>query len=155
MASGVFDLLHAGHLHYLEQAAKFGDELVVVIAHDDTVRRRKHEPVTPHEMRATLIQGMKPVSRTVVGNPLPEAMLDIVAEIKPDVIALGYDQTHEEERLRKKLDATGMKGIEVVRVEGLEGDIDGSTKIIEKIVGMWSAQRMLDKVESENNSKAK
>ncbi len=42
MAVGVFDLLHAGHLHYLEQAKSLGDHLTVVVAHDDTVRIRKH-----------------------------------------------------------------------------------------------------------------
>ena len=46
MAVGVFDLLHAGHLHYVEQAKTLGDELVVVVAHDETVRKQKHEPVT-------------------------------------------------------------------------------------------------------------
>ena len=46
MAVGVFDLLHAGHLHYLEQAKSLGSHLTVVVAHDDTVRIRKHEPVT-------------------------------------------------------------------------------------------------------------
>ena len=46
MAVGVFDLLHAGHLPYLEQPKALGDHLTVVIAHDDTVRKRKHEPVT-------------------------------------------------------------------------------------------------------------
>ena len=48
LAVGVFDLLHAGHLHYLEQAKSLGDHLTVVVAHDDTVRKRKHEPVTNH-----------------------------------------------------------------------------------------------------------
>ena len=46
MAVGVFDLLHAGHLHYLEQAKSLGEHLTVVVAHDETVRMRKHEPVT-------------------------------------------------------------------------------------------------------------
>ena len=41
MAVGIFDLLHAGHLHYVEQAKSLGDELVVVIAHDETVRKQK------------------------------------------------------------------------------------------------------------------
>ena len=41
MALGVFDLLHAGHLHYMEQAKSLGDHLVVVVAHDDTVRNDK------------------------------------------------------------------------------------------------------------------
>ena len=40
MAVGVFDLLHAGHLHYMEQAKSLGDHLTVVVAHDDTVRKR-------------------------------------------------------------------------------------------------------------------
>ena len=55
MAVGVFDLLHAGHLHYLEQAKSLGDELVVVVAHDDTVRTQKHEPVTSQDLRLSLI----------------------------------------------------------------------------------------------------
>ncbi|MEE9489142.1 MAG: adenylyltransferase/cytidyltransferase family protein, partial [Thermoplasmata archaeon] len=46
MASGVFDLLHTGHLHYLEEAKKLGDELIVVVARDSTVRKEKHEPIT-------------------------------------------------------------------------------------------------------------
>ena len=41
MAVGIFDLLHAGHLHYVEQAKSLGDELVVVIAHDETVRKQE------------------------------------------------------------------------------------------------------------------
>ena len=69
MAVGVFDLLHAGHLHYLEQAKLLGSELVVVVAHDDTVRARKHEPVTNHELRKRMVEGLKPVDRALVGNP--------------------------------------------------------------------------------------
>ena len=52
---GVFDLLHAGHLHYLEQAKSLGTELVVVVAHDDTVRSQKHEPVTSQELRCRMV----------------------------------------------------------------------------------------------------
>ena len=55
MAVGVFDLLHAGHLHYVEQAKPLGDELVVVVAHDETVRKQKHEPVTNHELRRCMV----------------------------------------------------------------------------------------------------
>ena len=69
MAVGVFDLLHAGHLHYLEQARLLGSELVVVVAHDDTVRARKHEPVTNHDLRKRMVEGLKPVDRAIVGNP--------------------------------------------------------------------------------------
>ncbi|EQD52190.1 glycerol-3-phosphate cytidyltransferase, partial [mine drainage metagenome] len=44
MATGVFDLLHPGHLYFLTEARKLGDELVVVVARDQTARRLKHEP---------------------------------------------------------------------------------------------------------------
>ena len=50
MAVGIFDLLHAGHLHYVEQAKSLGEELIVVIAHDETVRKQKHEPVTGQDL---------------------------------------------------------------------------------------------------------
>ena len=68
MAVGVFDLLHAGHLHYLEQAKSLGTELVVVVAHDDTVRSQKHEPVTSQELRCRMVKGLKPVDEAIVGN---------------------------------------------------------------------------------------
>ena len=66
MAVGVFDLLHAGHLHYLEQAKSLGTHLTVVIAHDDTVRVRKHEPVTNHDLRRRMVEGLKPVDQAII-----------------------------------------------------------------------------------------
>ena len=68
MAVGVFDLLHAGHLHYLEQAKALGDHLTVVVAHDDTVRKRKHEPVTNQDLRRRMVEGLKPVDVACIGN---------------------------------------------------------------------------------------
>ena len=59
MAVGIFDLLHAGHLHYVERARSLGDELVVVVAHDDTVREQKHEPITGQELRRRMVEGLK------------------------------------------------------------------------------------------------
>ena len=67
MAVGVFDLLHAGHLHYLEQAKALGDHLTVVVAHDDTVRKRKHEPVTNQDLRRRMVEGLKPVDVACIG----------------------------------------------------------------------------------------
>ena len=61
MASGVFDILHLGHLHYLEGSKNLGDELVVVIATDDTVRKLKHEPITNEHIRLELVKALKPV----------------------------------------------------------------------------------------------
>ena len=134
LAVGVFDLLHAGHLHYLEQAKSLGDHLTVVIAHDDTVRQRKHEPITSHALRRRLVAGLKPVDEVVVGNPPDVPIFDVLPAIRPDVIALGYDQEHAEESIRHALNERGHSNIKVVRVEGLSDDLDGTRKIIAKIL---------------------
>tara|TARA_B100001113_G_scaffold314587_1_gene280270 strand:- start:38 stop:481 length:444 start_codon:yes stop_codon:yes gene_type:complete len=136
MAVGVFDLLHAGHLHYLEQAKALGDYLTVVIAHDDTVRKRKHEPVTGSDLRCRLVAGLKPVDEAIVGNHPNTPMYDILNIVKPDVIALGYDQEHAEERIRKDLLEQGRTEIKVCRVSGLSDDLDGTRKIIARILEM-------------------
>ena len=91
LAVGVFDLLHAGHLHYLEQAKLLGEELVVIVAHDDTVRQRKHEPITLQDMRKRMVEGLKPVDSVYIGNPPGISMFEILVDVKPDIIALGYD----------------------------------------------------------------
>ncbi len=134
MAVGVFDLLHAGHLHYLEQAKSLGDHLTVVVAHDDTVRLRKHEPVTGQELRCRMVNGLKPVDSAIVGNPPDVPIFDILPEVNPDIIALGYDQEHAEEKIRASLNDMGLGEIEVTRVEGLSDDLDGTRKIIAKIL---------------------
>ena len=134
LAVGVFDLLHAGHLHYLEQAKSLGDHLVVVVAHDDTVRKRKHEPVTGQELRCRMVAGLKPVDESLIGNPPNVPIFDILPVIKSDIIALGYDQEHAEERIRAALNEREMGHIEVTRVEGLSDDLDGTRKIIARIL---------------------
>ena len=134
MAVGVFDLLHAGHLHYLEQAKSLGDYLTVVVAHDDTVRVRKHEPVTNHDLRRRMVEGLKPVDEAIVGNSPEVSIYDILPRVNPDVIALGYDQEHAEDSIRKRLQELGHVAIKVTRVEGLSDDLDGTRKIIARIL---------------------
>ena len=68
MASGVFDILHTGHISYLEQAKALGDELYVVVASDNTVRKNKHEPITPERMRVRIVSALKPVDVAMIGN---------------------------------------------------------------------------------------
>jgi len=145
MAVGVFDLLHAGHLHYMEQAKSLGDYLVVVVAHDDTVRKRKHEPVTGQDLRRRMVEGLKPVDEAVIGNPPDIPIFDILPKVNPDIIALGYDQEHAEERIRSSLDERGLEHIKVVRVEGLSDDLDGTRKIIARILELSSVHKSADK----------
>lgn len=129
MASGVFDLLHTGHLHYLQEAKKMGDELIVVVATDKTVRQKKHIPITPQNMRRELVAALKPVDNAVVGND--DDFFLIVEEIQPDIIALGYDQSFED--LQEKLRQRGLKA-KIARCPQYRGhDLNGTRKIIRKI----------------------
>ena len=137
MAVGVFDLLHAGHLHYLEQAKSLGTELVVVVAHDDTVRSQKHEPVTSQELRCRMVKGLKPVDEAIVGNSPGTPIFNILSVVRPNVIALGYDQKHSIDSIRIGLDEHGFSDVELTRVEGLSDDLDGTRKIIARILDLW------------------
>ena len=134
MAVGVFDLLHAGHLHYLEQARALGNHLTVVVAHDDTVRARKHEPVTNHDLRKRMVEGLKPVDAVIIGNSPDVSIFEILPKVNPDIIALGYDQEHAEDSIKQKLQELGHGQINVTRVEGLSDDLDGTRKIIARIL---------------------
>ena len=137
MAVGIFDLLHAGHLHYVEQAKSLGEELVVVIAHDETVRKQKHEPVTGQDLRRRMVEGLKPVDQAIIGTPPGVPIFEILKQIDPDLIALGYDQKHSIDAIRKGLDQHGFEHVEVTRVEGLSDDLDGTRKIIARILDLW------------------
>jgi FAD synthetase len=144
MASGVFDLIHLGHIHYLEEAKNLGDELIVVVARDSTVRREKHEPITPEEFRRDLVESLKSVDKAVLGGE--GDMFEIVEELKPDIIALGFDQYHDAERIEAELKKRGLD-IKVVRLTELNGDLDGTRKIIKKVVDWFSASEKLRKAE--------
>lgn len=144
MATGVFDLIHLGHVHYLEEAKRLGDELVVVVARDSTVRREKHEPITPEEFRRHLVESLKPVDKAILGGE--GDMYQVVEELKPDIIALGYDQFHDAEKIEKELKERGLDA-KVVRLTELDGDLDGTRKIIKKVVDWFSASEKLRQVE--------
>lgn len=131
MATGVFDILHSGHLHYLQKAKALGEELIVVVATDATVRKKKHEPITPERMRVELVSALKPVDRVVLGHE--DDMFAVVREHRPDIIALGYDQSFDERKLEAQLIERGL-GTRVVRLSKFEDDLNGTRKIIKKII---------------------
>ncbi len=146
MATGTFDLLHMGHIYFLKEAKKLGDELIVVVACDDTVRKMKHEPVTPEHMRANIIKELKMVDDAVVGYK--DDMYKIVEEIKPDIIALGYDQIHDEKKIKEELKKRGIKA-EVVRLPKYKDmdDLDGTRRIIGKILAAYDFQKTMEQIE--------
>lgn len=147
MASGVFDIIHLGHLHYLEESKRLGDELVVVVATDTTVRRRKHEPITPESMRLELVAALKPVDRAILGKESGD-MFKIVEELKPDIITVGYDQPFEPVELEKELLGRGLN-VRVVRMPHLDHDLDGTRKIINKVIQFHDLSKKLSEVEKQ------
>ncbi len=130
MTTGVFDILHPGHVHMLEEAAKLGDELVVVIARDESVAKEKHQPITPEEHRRHMVAALKPVDMAVLGHK--GDYYRIVEELRPDVFALGFDQKYDEAKVQAEFDARGIR-CRVTRLPKFVGDLDGTRKIIEKV----------------------
>jgi len=94
LASGVFDLLHLGHVRYLEEAKKAGgknSELIVIIARDSTVEKRKgKKPIMPEHQRRALVESLKVVDEAILGFEEFD-IGKVVEKIKPDVIVVGYD----------------------------------------------------------------
>jgi cytidyltransferase-like protein len=92
LCCGTFDHLHPGHCSFLEQAAALGEELVVVVARDENVRRLKGRlPDHGEEERRARVQALGIAAQVRLGHPGTD-FLKIVAEIAPQIIALGYDQ---------------------------------------------------------------
>jgi FAD synthetase len=131
MATGVFDLLHAGHLHFLEQAKALGDELVVVVARDQTARRLKHEPYVPEHLRRLMVEALKPVDRAMLGSTTD--IYSTVVDVKPDIIALGYNQSFDLSEVATECERRGVK-VKVVRLEPLAHDEMATRKIVERIL---------------------
>jgi len=146
MATGTFDLLHMGHIFYLRAAKKLGDKLVVVVATDTTVRKLKHEPITPQQIRVSLIKELRIVDNAVLGHE--NDMYKIVEELKPDIIALGYDQIHDEAEINKELQKRKLH-TKVVRLPKYEGgeDLDGTRRIIGKIIAAYEFQKQIERIE--------
>ncbi len=139
MAVGVFDLLHLGHVYYLTEARKHGDELVVVVATDVMAARRKHEPILPQEMRAALVAALKPVDSAVVGHT--DDQYRSVEDLRPDVIALGWDDYHRVDEIKAALAARGLGHVEIARMPKFdhEHDLAGTRRIVRRIMDLYHA----------------
>ena len=95
LAGGVFDIIHPGHIHTLRAAKALGNVLVVVIATDKTAQKmKKRIPLHNMELRKDLVRSLSMVDYAVVGYE--GDIFKSVELIKPNIIALGYDQVHQE-----------------------------------------------------------
>jgi FAD synthetase len=137
LASGVFDLLHLGHVKFLEYAKKAGGEnakLVVIIARDSTVEKTKgRKPIMSEDQRRTLVESLKVVDEAVLGYENFD-IGEVIENIKPDVIALGYDQEEMEKEVRNYVDKNKVN-VKIVRIGKFgENTLDSSSKIKQKII---------------------
>ena len=107
LAFGTFDLLHPGHHSYLQQAAALGAKLFVLVACDQAVNYTKaHSPLEPEQTRLKKVAALPYVTRAFLGQPVKSRTdyLGAIKELRPDIIALGYDQFLDHEAwLRKEL----------------------------------------------------
>ena len=115
MAQGTFDILHPGHIHYLKESSRMGDELVVVIARDSRIEKRK-DLVFSEDERKEMIKALESVDRAILGSETD--IYDTVRDVNPDVITLGYDQKHDREEVRELAEDTVGHEVEVLRIEG-------------------------------------
>ncbi len=95
LAGGVFDIIHPGHIHTLNAAKALGDVLIVVVATDNTaVKMKKRQPLHSKEQRQELVNSLVMVDLCLVGQE--DDIFKTVNLVKPQIIALGYDQVHQE-----------------------------------------------------------
>jgi glycerol-3-phosphate cytidylyltransferase/FAD synthetase len=131
LAGGVFDIIHPGHIHTLNAAKSLGDILIVVIATDKTAEKmKKRLPLHNQNQRKLLVDSLSMVNLSVVGHE--GDIFKTVDLIRPEIIALGYDQIHQE-----KFITEGCKKINLdVTVARLQSPIpEVSSSVIEKKYG--------------------
>jgi FAD synthetase len=131
VATGTFDLIHPGHIYYLEESRRLGDELHVIVARDANVRH-KPRPVIGEAQRLKVVRALRMVDFARLGDPTD--MFRPIEEIDPAVITLGFNQHFSEEELAAALKERGL-GARVVRIGEYTGDPCSSTRrIVERIL---------------------
>lgn len=135
MTGGAFDIIHPGHVETLQQAKALGDVLVVSVARDLTFERnKKRKPEHDEGLRKLLVSSLKAVDLALLGSQ--SDIFQTVEIIKPDIIALGYDQAHDEEMISRESEKRGLS-VRVVRLKSTNPDIK-TTAIINRNSGVLS-----------------
>ena len=129
---GTFDKLHPGHLDFFRQAKSRGDYLIVVVGRDKTVFFRKRRwPQQSEQKRLKKIQNVSFVNQAVLGYPSEqiEEQLQIIKELRPEVICLGYDQRPNAAELKELLEKQGIGGIEIETLKAYHPEKFKSSKL--------------------------
>ncbi len=139
VATGTFDILHPGHILYLERSKAQGDELVVIVARDVNVRH-KPKPIVPEAQRLRMVQSLRVVDLAVLGEE--KDIFRTIEQLKPDVITLGFDQHFNPALLEAELSRRGLRP-KIVRIETHEPcDLCSSRRIVAKILERFRGRRI-------------
>lgn len=131
LATGVFNILHPGHVYFLEQAKGMGDELVVIVASDKMASKAKGT-ILPQEQRAHMISALKIVDEVYVGDD--EDNMKLIPKIAPDIITLGFDQDINEDDIGAQIAKLKLAvNPQVVRLKKLDGTFVSSSKILKEL----------------------
>ena len=131
LATGTFDILHPGHILYLRKAKELGDELFVIVSRDSMVRH-KPKPILPEQQRLLVVQALGIVDHAELGSE--NDIFEPLKLIKPDIIALGFDQYFDENGLREDLEKRHIRS-KVVRLPYQDSrDLSGTENIIQEII---------------------
>ena len=107
LIAGTFDLLHPGHVHLIEEAAKLG-KVIAIVGTDAIVEKIKgHKPIVPENQRLFMVQHIKGVDQAVLGHETLD-FTEIIAEIAPDIILLGPDQSPSPDQWTEMLAEKGL-----------------------------------------------
>jgi FAD synthetase len=130
LAFGTFDVFHPGHEYFLKQAKSYGDELVVVVARDSTVRAlKKKEPLHDESSRLKVISELFYVDDAFLGHV--DDKYKVIEELRPDVICLGFDQESYTSGLEDKIKEFGLE-TRIVRIGAYKPEKYKSSRIKER-----------------------
>jgi cytidyltransferase-like protein len=112
---GGFEVIHYGHVYTIDKAKSFGDVLVVSVARDSTIRLRKNrEPIVGEKDRVKLLSSLREVDAAILG--VEGDIYETLERVRPDVVALGYDQYHMADEVKREAEKRGMT-LKVVRLD--------------------------------------
>lgn len=116
MVFGTFDVFHRGHENFLQQARKYGDFLIAVVARDKTVEKvKKHKTKNNEKKRVLVLKNSGLADKVVLGNL--DDKYAIIKKYKPDVICLGYDQNTFTKELKEKLQEFKLDKMRIIRLK--------------------------------------
>ena len=131
LATGTFDILHPGHILYLRKAKELGDELFVIVSRD-TMIQHKSKPVIPERQRLQVVRALEMVDHAQLGSE--NDIFEPLMTIKPDIVALGFDQYFDEKKLQEDLEKRHIPS-RVIRLPFQDtGELSGTENIIHEII---------------------